>query len=493
VTSLHESASLNGANSHGWIGTETVITRLGNFEFRGGYPTEDAALRLAEQRAHSRAVEVYLSQMPVVSMYHVWKGAAGAGRGIPNQIVLWETSIDARTVVLTGNSETVYALCALDLERDGPMVVDIPLGVMGGITDLWQSHVVSIGPRGVDRGNGGRFVLLPPSHDGPLPDGYFVVKSPTFRTVMGLRGFPVGGPRDKAVAVLKQVRVYPLASLGKPTATTIVNASSEMIDMVFPDTGQFFEDLAGIIQHEPAERVSPGDHFLLASIGIEKGRRFAPNAARQALLRDAARLGAATARANTFSSNDPARRVYHDRQWQWAFTRRGTPGMPAPLDVDHRAAFAYIAFGVSPAVVDHVVGQSSEYLWTPRDSNGAFLDGAKHYELRLPPGIPVRLFWSVVVYDAVSRSMLENGSAATVSQYSGPAINSDGSVDLYFGPVAPAGREANWVRTVAGKGWFPLVRLCAPLPSFFSQAWRPDDIVELRHRRPEIAPLNRRR
>ena len=76
MTSLHDSSSLNGANSHGWIGTETVITRLGNFEFKGGYPTEDVAERLADQRAHSRAVEVYLSQMPVVSMYHVWKGAA---------------------------------------------------------------------------------------------------------------------------------------------------------------------------------------------------------------------------------------------------------------------------------------------------------------------------------------------------------------------------------------------------------------------------------
>ena len=166
MTTIDGITGVSAAESHGWIGTETVMTRLGNFEFKGGYPTDDSAQRLADQRAYYRAVEVYLAQMPVVSMYNVWKGAANAGRGIPNQVVLWETSVDARTVLLTGNSETVYALCALDLERDGPVVIEVPVGVIGGVTDLWQRQVLSLGPRNGDNGNGVRFLLLPPSYDG---------------------------------------------------------------------------------------------------------------------------------------------------------------------------------------------------------------------------------------------------------------------------------------------------------------------------------------
>src|SRR5688572_211955 len=481
---------MSAAESHGWIGTETVKTRLGNFEFKGGYPTDDSAQRLADQRAYYRAVEVYLGQMPVVSMYNVWKGAADAGQGVPNQVVLWETSVDARTMLLTGNSETVYALCALDLERDGPTVIEVPVGVIGGVADLWQRQVQGIGPRNGDNGNGARFLLLPPSFDGVPPAGYQVAQSSTYRVVMGLRGFPVGGQRERAVAVLRQVRVYPLAAIGNPSPTAFVNASEHPLDLVFSDTEQFFEDLARVIQREPAERLTPTERFQLASIGIERGRRFSPNAAQCALLRDAARFGAATARANSFSSNDPSRLVYPDRKWERAFNGSQAAVSAQEPDVDHRAAFAYLASGVSPALVEHVVGQSSQYLWTSRDSAGEYLDGGNVYRLHLPPGIPVRLFWSVVVYDAVSRSMLENGASATVSQYSGPEMNDDGSVYVFFSPDVPPGFERNWIRTVPGKGWFPLLRLCGPLPSFFSREWKPDDIVELKYARPSLVPLS---
>ena len=207
-------------------------------------------------------------------------------------------------------------------------------------------------------------------------------------------------------------------------------------------------------------------------------------------MRDAARFGAASARANSFSSNDPSRLVYPDRKWEWAFNGSLGAVQAQEPDVDHRAAFAYLASGVSPALVEHVAGQSSQYLWTPRDKGGEYLDGGKVYRLQLPPGIPVRLFWSVVVYDAVSRSMLENGGSATVSQYSGPEINDDGSVDLFFSPDVPPGFENNWIRTVPGKGWFPLLRLCGPLPAIFSRERKPDDIVELKYARPALTPLS---
>ena len=186
------------------------------------------------------------------------------------------------------------------------------------------------------------------------------------------------------------------------------------------------------------------------------------------------------ARVNSFARPPITARltVYPDRKWEWAFIggsaariRRGY------VNTDRRAGFAYIAIGMSPAMVDKVVGQGSQYLYTPRDASGVFLDGGKSYQLHLPPNIPVKNFWSVVVYDAVSRSILRNGEQfPTVSQYSGPGVNEDGSIDVYFGPNPPPGKEKNWIKTVEGCGWFVLVRFYGPLKPFFDQTWRPNDI-----------------
>jgi hypothetical protein len=114
-----------------------------------------------------------------------------------------------------------------------------------------------------------------------------------------------------------------------------------------------------------------------------------------------------------------------------------------------------------------------------RDASGAFLDGGKNYRLRLPPKIPVEKFWSVVVYDALSRSELQTDQKfPSVSTYTGPVANADGSLDIYFGPEAPQGQEKNWVKTVSGKGWFAYMRFYSPTKAFFDQTWKPDDIVE---------------
>ena len=67
----------------------------------------------------------------------------------------------------------------------------------------------------------------------------------------------------------------------------------------------------------------------------------------------------------------------------------------------------------------------------------------------------------------------------SLSSFDGPEQNADGSYDVYFGPAAPAGKEKNWVKTVAGQGWFPYIRLYGPLEAYFDQSWKPDDFVKL--------------
>jgi hypothetical protein len=467
---------------HGWIGTETVKTRFGDFEFKDGYPSDTAAAKLRDLLLINRATEAYLAQMPAVSWYRTWKGTAAAGNATPNQMVIWETLMDAQTLLLTGNSETVYGLAAIDLKRDGPVVVEVPPKMLGGFSDMWQEQIAGIGPTGADKGQGGKFLVLPPGYDGPVPDGYLIGRAKTFGVVAGVRGFLVDGKPDEAVALMKSARIYPLSQAGNPPAMTFVNGSGKEIDTLFADNFQYFEDLAALIEREPADIIGTADRFQLSSIGIEKGKPFAPDVDAKAALAEAARLGSAMARTNSFASTDPARLVYPDRKWEWAFIG-GSASWDSQgyVNSDRRAAFAYIAVGMSPAMVDKVVGQGSQYLSTMRDGDGKYLDGGKTYRLHMPANIPVVNFWSVVVYDSQSRSQLRNGRPfPSVSQYTGPQSNADGSLDVYFGPKAPAGREKNWIKTVPGKGWFTLLRFYGPKQAFFDQTWRPDDIVEER-------------
>ena len=461
----------------GWFGTETVTTRLGPFDFTNSYPGAKATRQLRDALLFNRAVEAYLVQMPGVSWYRVWKGVAEAGSGMPNQVVLWENLMDGATLLLTGNCETVYGLCAIDLKRDGPVVIEAPAMLLGGASDLWQREILGIGPNGHDKGKGGKFLLLPPHHTGSVPKGYIAVTSRTYAVILGVRGFQTpGSGTKKTVALMKGMRIYPLSQSAHPPATVFINGSGQEIDTVFPDSGQYFADLAWMIEREPHDVIPSHERFQLASIGIEKGRPFRPNS----VLDEAARFGACVARANSFDSDDPERLVYRDRKWEWAFIG-GSASWDSQgyVNTDRRAAFAYIAIGMSPAMVEKHVAAGSQYLWTPRDATGAFLDGGRRYRLRVPPNIPVKAFWSVVAYDADSRSILRNDQPfPSVSSYTSPVVNADGSIDIDFGPTRLS-NKSNWIHTTPGKGWFTIFRFYGPLEAFFDKTWKPNDIVEI--------------
>jgi hypothetical protein len=184
---------------------------------------------------------------------------------------------------------------------------------------MWQESLIGIGPTGVDKGNGGKFLLLPPDFKGVAPTGYFAAKSPTYGVWFGVRAFLVNGKADKAVALMKTMKIYPLAKAGNPPAMTFLNGSGKAIDTFFPDTYEYFESLAALVEREPVDAIPPSDRFLLASIGIKKGKAFTPDARTRQLLIEAARAGAAMARANSFASRDPKAKVYPDRRWEWAF------------------------------------------------------------------------------------------------------------------------------------------------------------------------------
>lgn len=475
IGAAHSAASAQ-TEPHGWVNTETLKTRYGDFEFRNGYPVGDATARLLETQKLNRAIEVYTTQMMRVSETAVREGMRAFGAKTPQQLVIWESLMDAKTVLLTANTETVYAMAHLDLKADGPTVVEAPPKMLGFLQDGLQRYLIDIGPLGPDKGKGGRFLLLPPGYQGKVPAGYFVARSPTYSVTFAVRGFQVDGSTDEAVALMKRTRIYPLAKASAPPPMQFINGSDRDIDTLFPDNFRYFELLAMLVQEEPSELFDPLERAQMQAIGIEKGKPFKPDDRTKALLEEAARIGGAIARANTYDSPGTAY-YYAGRRWQgmppgndYRFAIGGIP------QIDARNNVYYMAAGNSPAMMDKNVGQGSQYLWSYRDAQGQFLDGAKSYRLRVPANIPAKAFWSVVVYDTLSRSELQNGQPLpSVSSYTKPKANADGTIDIHFGPTAPAS-GGNWIRTVPGKGWFPIFRFYSPTQAYFDKTWTLNDI-----------------
>ena len=196
----------------------------------------------------------------------------------------------------------------------------------------------------------------------------------------------------------------------------------------------------------------------------------------KAILTEAAAVGDATARAITYKIRGGQEDYYYPNS-AW---RIPLPGgyqfqeQPGVLNLDDYISYFFLATGVTPAMV----GAGSAQTWACLDSNGNPFDGGKNYKLHLPPNIPIKQDWSVVVYDNQTRSMLQTDQEypSVGSTTPGLQVNSDGSVDVYFGPTAPAGEENNWVQTIPGKGWNILLRLHMPTQPWFDKTWRPGEI-----------------
>ncbi|MBY2968115.1 DUF1254 domain-containing protein [Rhizobium leguminosarum] len=470
--------SAQDQNPYGWLTTETLKTPSGEFEFKGGYPAGDSAPRLLDLRKLNLATEVYLTQLMPVSEIGLREGLRTFGATKPSQVVIWENLMDPKTVLLTANTETVYALSHLDLKAYGATVVEAPPKMLGFLQDGLQRYVSDVGPLGPDKGKGGKFLVLPPGYKGKVPKGYFVARSPTYSVTLGLRGFQVEGKTDEAVALMKQIKVYPLGKASSAPKMEFLNGSGKDINTVFPDNFHYFELLAQLVEEEPADNFGPLERSMMQAIGIEKGKPFSPDGKMKDILSKAAQLGGAMARANTFASDAPNVFYYPDRKWQgipegmtYTFAKDGAP------QIDARNNVYYMAAGNSPAMMAKNVGQGSQYLWTYRDADGNFLDGGKTYTLHVPANIPAKNFWSVVVYDALSRSELQtNQPLPSVSSYKDPIINADGTVDIAFGPEQPK-EKSNWIQTVPGKGWFPIFRFYGPSEPYFDKTWKLEDIV----------------
>jgi hypothetical protein len=457
---------------------DSVETRLGTLQFFDGFPDDSTVEKVMDNLDFSRGVQSFLSGMPGTSLVGMRTGFQKLG-AINGSILIFENLLDSKSLFLTGNTDSVYFSTWLNL-KDGPLVLEAPPKVLAFLDDFWFQYVTDIGNAGPDKGRGGKYLVLPPGYKEEVPEGYFVARSRTYNLWLMGRGFKVDGDlRPGVESIKKNLRIYPLAQAKNPPATKFINGSGIELNTVHANDFTYFEELNQIVQEEPSMALDPERLGLFASIGIEKGKPFAPDARMKKILTEAAAVANATSRAILFRTRMKDAYFYPNSAWITTFVGGSHEflSQPGVRNLDARALFHYYATGITPAMALKMVGIGSQYAAAFVDSQGKPLDGGKTYKIHLPPDIPAKDFWSFVVYDNQTRSMLQTDEQfpSIGSQKKGIVVNPDTSVDVWFGPSAPKGHEANWVQTISGKGWNVLLRLYGPEQSWFDKTWKPGE------------------
>jgi hypothetical protein len=410
---------------------------------------------LERQVLNHRAVEAVIWGMPAVNRDLMYQAMLRETRGRDNQLLYWSKLLDWKNQTLTPNTDVIYLTPHFDTKEVGPVVMEIPPAeggaIAGTIMDAWQTPLEDVGPAGADKGKGGKYLILPPGHTAKTPDGYIVLPSSTYKGYALLRSIRKSGSDEdlaKAVEYGKRIKIYPLSKADNPPATTYVDAAGVLYDATIPYDIRFFESLDRVVQHEPWLERDRVMIDTLRSLGIQKGKKFAPDA------KTVQALNAAAKQAHAYLDgkySDLTKGPFAPGS-RWCFPERmglvfkaGQEGFADPnfYPVEDRGLLLSFIFFLPKRL-----GEGQFYLLGMVDKGGKVLDGSKTYRLNVPVNAPIRQYWSATLYDRDTHALIRNMShAARSSQSKGLQVNKDGSVDLYFGPKAPEGKESNWVPT----------------------------------------------
>lgn len=448
-------------------------------------PQKASAEDIVGRSIERRAVEAVIWGMPAVNYDLMYEAMVRETRGEFNQIVYWSRLPDWKNQTLTPNPDAIYLMPFFNV-KDGPMVIEIPpsdSGVINGtIMDDWQVPLEDVGPAGVDKGAGGKYLILPPDYKDTAPEGYIVLPSQTYQGYALLRSIlKSGSDADvaKAVAYSRRIQLYPLARAANPPETIFRDAIDIVYDATIPYDWRFFQSLDRFVQREVWLTRDKAMIDQLKSIGIEKGKPFSPDARTHADLDAAAREAHALLEGRyegMFSV------PYFDIS-RWAvpalpdFLQGASTGYTDPdnYPVDSRGLVFSFAF-----FTPKHLGQGQFYLMTVKDKTGQTFDGRSTYRLTVPANAPVTQYWSATVYDRATHALIRDlPRSSRSSQNPDLHKNADGSVDVYFGPEAPAGKDANWVPTNPARQFEVLFRLYGPEKSLFEKTWKLPDIERI--------------
>jgi hypothetical protein len=437
-----------------------------------------------ERMFHSRAIEAVVWAMPLLNFKSFRDGHASVGVGY-NDIAYHSKIQDWKFQTATPNNTTPYVNFYWTI-KDGPVVVEMPpsadgVGIFGTLMDAWQRPIDDVGAAGRDRGRGARYILAPPSYDGPVLPGAFVYKQRTNHGFAVLRAIiPDASPETlaKAVDFAKKIKVYPLADAAKPPQNKYVDIYGKLNEMTPVLDGGVFANMHEILQEEVVEEHNKAIMGLLARIGIKKGAPFKPDAKTQAVYDKAAPEALQYMMEQYHRFLNPLK--YENKKWSvlvppGAIETDFSYEFPNYFDYHARGALYY-------AVITSVknYGTATFYLDLAETADGKWLDGSGNYKLVVPPKVPARDFWAVTAYDLLTASYIREVSKGSVdSNQADLKKNSDGSVDVYFGPEAPVGKEANWIPTQPDRRFFLLFRFYGPEKGIFDGSFELNDIEKI--------------
>ncbi len=518
LTSLLSPAQADDHTPASLVTPDRVETRIGTLEFRDGVPSPETVDKAFDNLDFTYAFRAFMDNLRGVSIYAVRKGMQDIGVK-ENEVLVFSDLMDSNSLFLTANADTIYVLGYVDLSN-GPVVIESPPKFLGTVQDAWFRWVIDLGLPGPDRGEGGKYLIVPPGYDGALPEGgFFVAHARTNNILWFGRSFLENGKNPKPVAetIRKYTKVYPYqaggvgtpiaeflagkAPLGRvepPPPTVFHEGSGKVMNTVPPSDWSFYEMLNAIVQEEPATALDPELMGPIAAIGIVKGKPFNPDARMKKIMTEALVLANATSRTNFLHPRHADWYYYPDSAWfNYLFvtgyefetpipeiTKEGAKPFPPTgyRTMDARNNFFYGVTGITPAMAMRLTGIGSQYLLAVVDADGNYFDGAKTYKVTLPKGIPEANFWSLTLYDTMTRSMLQTPQRyprAGSQSYPSPAAkaDADGSTTVYFAPEQPKGvARGNWIQTMPGKSWFPILRMYSPLEPFFDKTWRAGEI-----------------
>ena len=465
----------------------TVETSIGTLGFLDGAPLPETAEKAYDFLDTMRGVDAFLKGIPGASLLGLIKGARDTGAVEYNQVLIFDKLMDSNSLFLTGNTSTMYVLPDFDLEKTGPIVLEAPAGMLGAFNDAWFRYMQDIGPAGPDKGKGGNYLVLPPGYEGDVPNGYFVVPSRTYSVWVFMRASIAKGLDVARKNVEENLRIYPLSKKNNPPKLELISGSGKSFNTIHANDYSFYVHLNEVIQKEPLDMLDPETRGLFASIGIEKGKPFTPDARMKKILTDAVAIANAAARSIVWyprvDGTMKGIEIYpgEDSAWMMGWVDKNVFFNSADgktMNSDARVMFHYPYTAVTPAMAVSKPGVGSDYGIAFVDSKKQPFDGSKTYRLHLPPNPPAKNFWALTMYDNQTRSQLQTSQKfPTVgSQTEGIRKNDDGSYDIYFGPKAPAGYENNWLETIPGKSWFVALRMYGPLEPWIEKTWRPGEI-----------------
>lgn len=434
----------------------------------------------------SRAIEAVIWGMPIVNSDLMFQAMSRAG-GKQNEIVYWSGPSDWHNQTLTPNGDAIYFMPFVNTKDTGPMVLELPAAgpegsIVGSYMDYWQMAIEDVGTAGIDKGRGGKFLILPPDYKAEVPAGYMPLKSLTYQSYALLRSIPKStseADTQAAVSYGKRIKLYPYYKAANPPQTILTDAKGKVFDATIKYDIRFFESLNNMVQIEPWLQRDKIMIDKLKTIGIEKGKAFAVNDNLKTMLANAAKDGKIWLADFYENHYEPH---FSDAHWflpgdpLLVKAMENSYSDPNQYAVDSRGCSYYCAF----TSVKHM-GAGQFYLFSSRDKDGKPLDGNKNYVLHVPANVPVKQYWSLSLYDFDTHAFIRDAAYPSRSSLN-PALkkNPDGSVDVYLSAKAPAGKEGNWIPTKAGRRFEGLFRFYGPEKPIFDKSWKLPDIEEIK-------------